>query len=56
MKLTRMFILFFSMFFITSNIFSQLEDNVEQMRNVTHNPIDHLPKETFSTDAITNVI
>lgn len=54
MKLTRMFLLFTSIFFITSNIFSQREDIVEQMRKVTHNHISNFQDETFSQDAILN--
>ena len=56
MKSTRMFILFVSIFFIVSNIFSQREDILEQMRTVTHKPIVHLSKETLSNDAILNDI
>jgi len=54
MKSTKVFLLFVSVFFIASNVFSQREDIVEQMRKVTHNPIVNFQDETLSQDAILN--
>ncbi len=42
--------------FLASNIFSQREDILEQMRKVTHNLIVNFPDETLSQDAILNGI
>jgi len=54
MKLAKTFLLFVTVFFISTNIFSQREDVLERIKRIPHNPNINFPDETLTKDAFLN--